>query len=368
MKYFFLSLLLLLSIDAKYLSNNSCSECHEKIYDEYQSSMHSKSFFSDELHQKVANAANKNKYDCAECHMPAANNLKDLISGKARPDSHNITHTDGVSCYFCHTIAYVKSGHKHYINVKAKQASGFKPTLYGRLNNPDDSNKHDSLNNPLYAKNVCIGCHSFKLNDYNTTIFKAIKSGEDSLSCIKCHMPKVAGGNEKMNGRNRHSHTSHKFLGIHDKEFAKKGLDINITVDGNTLNVLLKNKMPHPLIIQPARAKYFHIVVKRGDKIIWQNYKKSPQEDKKAYFAHFFKKDNKESIIPSDATSGKVHNIEANKSKILKYTIPNLKKGDLIEVDYFVQYAKTDCTKAIKLKDKSFLTPNLIKKVTKVVK
>ena len=368
MKYLFLTLLFLLSINAKYLDNKSCKECHENIYDEYQSSMHSKSYFSDELHRKVADAASMKKYDCAICHMPAANNLQDLISGKARPNKNNKSHTDGVSCYFCHTIAYVKKAHKYNINIKSKQAKNYKPTFYARLNRPDESDKHSSVKNPVYAKNACVGCHSHKLNDNNVTIFKAMGKNQNSIECIKCHMPEIAGGAEKMDKRARGHHASHKFLGIHDKEFRKTGLDINITVDGNTLNVLLKNKMPHPLIVQPARAKYFHIVVKRGNKIIWQNYKKSPKEDKEAYFAHSFKKDGKEVIIPSHATSGRVHNIEAKESKTLKYTIVNLKKGDLIEVDYFVQYAKTNCTKAIKLKDKSFLTPNLIKKVTKVVK
>lgn len=368
MKYIFLSFIFFLSVNAKYLDNKSCKECHENIYEEYESSMHSKSYFIDELHRKVANAASSKKYDCAVCHMPAANHLQDLISGRERPNKNNKTHTDGVSCYFCHTIAYVKKAHKHNINVKSRQAQSYKPTLYGRLENPDSSDKHDSVKNPIYGKNACLGCHSHKLNDNNVTIFRAMSKNQDSLSCIKCHMPEVTGGAEKMDKRTRGHHASHKFLGIHDEEFRKKGIDINISVQGNILKVGLQNKMTHPLIIQPARAKYLHILVKRGSNIIWQNYKDNPKDDKKSYFAYSFKKDGKEIIVPSKATSGEVYNIEAKESKILKYTTPNLKKGDLIEVDYFVQYAKTDCTKVIKLKDKTFLTPSFIKKVTKAVK
>jgi len=361
---FFLSV----SIYSKYLDNQSCKECHEKIYDEYQSSMHSKSYFTDELHRKVANAADSKKYECAVCHMPMANNLQDLIDGKARPNRNNKTHTDGVSCYFCHTIAYVKKAHKHNINVKSRQALNYKPTLYGRLENPDENDKHSSVKNPVYAKNACLGCHSHKLNDNNVTIFKAMSQNQDSLECIKCHMPEVSGGAEKINKKTRGHHASHKFLGIHDREFRKKGVDINITASNNMLYITLLNKMPHPLIIQPARAKYLKIELKRDGKVIWSNYKKSPKEDKQAYFAYSFKRNGKKIIVPSTATSVQIHNLNAKEKKTLQYNLKDLKKDDIVEVTLYVQLAKSDCAKAIKLQNKNLLKPIIIKKVTKKIK
>ncbi len=65
--------------------------------------------------------------------MPSADNIDELIDGRARPDRGNRSHTDGVSCYFCHTIAYVKRSHSRNINVKSKQAEGYKPTSMGGL-------------------------------------------------------------------------------------------------------------------------------------------------------------------------------------------------------------------------------------------
>ena len=359
------SFLLLISLlFPKYLDNKSCKECHEAIYNEFQSSMHAKSFFNDELHRKVANKANPEKYDCAVCHMPMADNLQDLVAGKARPDKNNKTHTDSVSCYFCHTIAYVKKAHKFNINTKARQAKNYKPTLYGRLTNPDHSDKHSSATNPIYGKMVCMGCHSHKLNDNNVTIFKAMESNQNSLECIKCHMPEVNGGAEKMDKKARGHHASHKFLGIHDVEFRKTGVDINATVAGKELKVTLTNKMPHPLIIQPARAKFLKIEIKRGNKTIWQNYKKEPSEDKKAYFAYSFKRDGKKIIVPSTATEGSVYNLNAKESKTLTYTLPTLKRGDSVKISLYVQLAKSDCAKAIKLNSKKLLKPMLIKSVT----
>jgi len=362
--FILLSFLVTTLVYSKYLDNKSCNECHENIYNEFQSSMHSKSYFTDELHRKVSNKADSNKYDCAVCHMPMADNLKDLVSGKARPDKNNKTHTDGVSCYFCHTIAYVRKAHKYNINTKARQAKNYKPTLYGRLTNPDHSDKHSSSSNPIYAKVVCTGCHSHKLNDNNTTIFKAMNKNQNSIECIKCHMPKIEGGSEKMDKRSRGHHASHKFLGIHDKEFRKKGVDINATITNNQLKITLKNKMAHPLIIQPARAKFLKITLKRDDKTIWQNYKKDPSLDKQAYFAYSFKKDGKKIIIPATATEGKSHNIDADETKTLTYTLPSLKKGDIVKISLYVQLAKSDCTKEIELNDKRLITPSLIKSIT----
>jgi hypothetical protein len=366
MKLLFLTFVIIIQvINAKYLDNHSCKECHEKIYEEYETSAHSKSFFTDELHRKIALKANSKKYDCAICHMPAANNLKDLVTGKAMPDKNNKTHTDAVSCFFCHTIAYVKKAHKFNINTKAKQAKNYKPTLYGRLTNPEDSDKHSAVKNPIYGKMACLGCHSHKLNDNNVTIFKAMDKNQDSIKCIECHMPEVEGGVEKLDKRARGHHASHKFLGIRDKKFRAKGVDINISAKDNTLEIKLTNKMGHPLIIQPARAKYLEIKVIRDGKVIWQNYKQHPNEDKKAYFAYSFKKNGKKIVIPAKATSFSVNNLERNESKILKYKTIKLKTNDKIIVSLWVQLAKDECSEVIDLKDKSYLKPMLIKRVIK---
>jgi hypothetical protein len=368
---FFLLLISIISISStllsqdKYLNNYSCSECHEKIYEEYQTSAHSKSYFNDELHREISKVASKSKYGCASCHMPMADNLLDLISGKARPDKNNKTHTDAISCYFCHTIAYVKTSHKFNINIKAKQAENYKPTIYGRLINPEDSDKHSSSNNPIYGKKVCMGCHSHKLNDNNITVFKAMENKDNSLSCIKCHMPELSGGVEKMDKRSRSRHASHKFLGIRDKEFRKKGMDINISVEENRLNITLKNRTTHPLIIQPARVKFLDINIIRDGNIIWKNYKLHPKEDKQGYFAYSFKNGKNSVIIPVNATSSKVNNLYAKESKTLIYKVPNIKKGDKITVKLYVKLAKDECMSIVDV-DKELNRAMLMKSIEKI--
>ena len=360
--------LLLLSSQNRYQDNESCKECHDAIYEEYQSSYHSRGYFNDELHRRIADKVSGQKYDCATCHMPMANNIKALISGEARPDKSNKTQTDAVSCYFCHTIAYVKQAHRFNINIKARQAQGYKPTLYGRLQHPDATDKHSSVENPIYARKVCMGCHSHKLNENNVTIFRAMKKDQESLSCIKCHMPELEGGADKINKRVREKHASHRFLGIHDREMRAKSVDINITIDGKGLEIGLVNKMDHPLIIQSARAKYLVIEVIRNGKVIWKNFKKHPSEDTQGYFAVSFTRHGKKIIIPATATARATdNNLGARESRQLHYAVEGLRKGDIVKVSLYVKLAKDDCLKAIDLNDRSYNKPLLMLSREKVV-
>jgi hypothetical protein len=353
---------------AKYMDNYSCAECHDKIYDEFQLSMHSKGYFNDELHRKIADAVSTKTYDCAVCHMPMADNLADLVLGKARPNQANKTHSDAVSCYLCHTIATVKKSHRFNVNVFAKQAEDYKPTLYGRLEKPDDNDEHSSVKNPIYAKKVCTGCHSHKRNENNVTIFDAMDGQTDSQECIKCHMPNLPGGSEKMNKRARGHHVSHLFLGIHDVEFRKKGVDINVSTSNNEIKVTLTNKMGHPLIIQSARAKYLKIIVARDGKVLWKNYAKNPSEDTQGYFANSFKRDGKPIIIPATSTSGTSHNLGTKETRKLTYKVPNLQSGDKVSVGLYMRLAKISCAKAVKLDDKLPMKEELIKEIEQVVK
>ncbi len=351
------------------MDNKSCEECHDKIYEEYQTSAHARGYFNDGLHRAIADKVSMKKYDCASCHMPMANNLKELISGEARPDKNNKTHTDAISCYFCHTIAYVKKSHKFNVNTKARQAKNYKPTLYGRLINPEDSDKHSAINNPVYAKNACLGCHSHKLNDNNITIFRAMGEKQDSLACIECHMPEVAGGAEKLDKKARGQHASHKFLGIHDAKFRATGLDINITNSNDTIMITLVNKMAHPLIVQPARVKYLELLVVRDKKVVWKNYHDSPREDEKVFFEYTFKdKQGKQLIIPAKAQGHlRVNNLEAKESKTFVYKDIDLQKGDIVKATMYVRLAKKDCQKAVTLKEDIFKKRYLLKSVQSVI-
>ncbi len=348
-----------------YLSNKSCKECHKDIYNEYQRSYHSKGYFNDILHRQIADKISNKKYDCAVCHMPAAQNLKALVKGTERPSSSNIRQTDAISCFLCHEIAYVKKAHKYNHIILTKQTEGYKPSLYGELKNPDENDKHSSLNNPLYKDNVCTGCHAHKRNKNDLLIFKAMSDKQTSKECIKCHMPYIPGGNENMNKRARTKHRSHFFYGVHNDEMRKKSVDLELNLSKKKhLIITLKNKMTHPLIIQSAREMYLRVLVKRDGKIIWSNKK-----DKNSYFKYDYLKGKKEVVIPYEATSYKwFNNLGAKKSKVYDYFIEDLKKGDTITASFYIIIAKKECLDDIGLSSSGLDKPLLAKKIIKIVK
>jgi len=369
-KLFFFTLFVSL-LSANYLTNKSCSECHEGIHEEYQSSYHSKSYFSDELHRKVAQkAAKEDNYDCSTCHMPSAPNQKELSTGEAKPNQYDQRDKDAISCFYCHQIAYVKKAHLKNKIILTRQVSGYKPTIYGSLSNPQDSDKHTMTHSPIYDKYACSGCHSHKRNSHDVLIFDAMHSKQDSKGCIKCHMPLTNGKVEKMDKKSRLKHHDHSFAGIHDQTMREKGLDLKIRVKNSTLHVEVKNKMPHPLIIQAARVKYLKIEIKSNGKIIWKNFEKSPLENKKGVFEiNFLGKNGKPVIIPAFAYKrGYVNNIDAKKSKTIEYKIPNLHKGDIITASMHVLLAKPSCQKLLRLEDPMLKTPLLLKSTKYIVK
>ena len=359
----FLFFLFSFLIYGKYLDNHSCKECHEEIYEEYRHSAHSLSYFTDELHRKVADAADPKTYECSPCHMPAAGDVGQLVRGEDRPDPRDKRQSDGISCFFCHTIAYVKKAHRFNLNLPAKQAKGYKPSLFGSLVNPDDSDKHSSLHSPIYMDNVCMGCHSHKVNENNVTIFRAMHSTDNSRGCVRCHMPKVPGGVEKRNIRDRSEHRSHRFPGIRDPKFRASGYEVSVHRSPDGIDVTLTNRMPHAMIIQPARSKYLTIEVLRNGKRIWRNYRQSPREDKKAYFSYRFFRNGKSIVLPSRATSSKVNNLQGKESRTFRYKIPDLRSGDEVNVTLHARLAKEECAKAVHLSDRKFMESMVVKRL-----
>ncbi len=353
-------------LSAKYLTNKDCKECHEDIYYEYQSSYHSKTYFNDELHRKVADAVSDKTYDCGVCHMPASDNLKEMKTGEKQPNSTSVKQTDAISCFYCHQIGYVKQSHQRNINFPSRNVEGYKPSLFGSLKNPDESDKHEMSKNPLYKQKVCLGCHSHKRNSHDVMIFNAMENNQNSTECIKCHMPYTTGKVEKMNKRGRTEHRSHTFIGIHNAEMRKNALNISIATINNNIEVTLENKMPHPLIIQASRLKYLQLQLIRDNEVIWQNFKKSPLEDKQGSFITEFADKNGNFVsIPAFAYKrGFVNNLKAKETRILKYTVPNIKKGDIIKGAMFVILAKPSCSDELNLQDKTLTSPLLMNKIT----
>ena len=234
--------------------------------------------------------------------------------------------------------------------------------MFGSLTNADDSDKHEMSNNPIYTKNVCLGCHSHKRNSHDVLIFDAMEDNQDSTECVKCHMPYTRGGVEKTNKKGRTEHRSHDFPGIHNMEMVKDAVNISLVASDSTIELTLENKMPHPLIILASRLKYLDITIKRDGKIIWKNFKDSPMEDKKgAFVTEFLDENDKFVSIPAFAYKrGFVNNLKAKETRVIKYDTKEIKSGDIITASMYVVLAKPSCSDDLDLKDKRLTTPMLM--------
>jgi len=317
---------------------------------------HKSSIFKDEVHRKVKEKVNKEKYSCALCHMPATKNLSSMIRGMEQPDPKSVRQKDGVSCFYCHQINRVYHGTTYNINFYSYK-NGEKPTFMADLNNPDSSDKHDSKKNKIYQNSeVCMGCHSHKQNALEFEVCNTQDAQGATSDCIGCHMPKEAGGAEKYNKRGRDTYASHQFLGIHSPEMVKRAVELKLSHSTNGLNLEIINKMGHRIITQPMRLKFVKTIVKRKGAVIWSNFAKSPLEDKEATFIIVFKDKEGKKTMPNRAVGYKINrNLQAMQSKTVHYEIEDLKSGDLVEATWISYIINPKIAQKLKITDVSLL-------------
>ena len=225
MKNFLYILLFLSSLYANdkthlFSSNEDCKSCHVEIYKEFSSSMHMNSTpQKDPIHNAVWSKHPANKkmqhYGCGKCHTPAANNLNDMLQKgkKALPVIENQTQQDGISCAYCHRIKSIELHKKHNTNIINEQEKSY----YGSRKNHIDSPYHAIVtegNEIMQNGNVCIGCHSHKMNKYKLNVCSTnIDNEMDGENCVSCHMPKVKGSVSVLH--KTPTHTFHGFAGSH---------------------------------------------------------------------------------------------------------------------------------------------------------
>ena len=355
----FLLILLVFVVEASdYLDSKSCAECHDRIYDEHNFTMHaSSSLFKDEFHKKMKELNYPDTYKCAVCHIPGANELEKIITGATQP-SRTKRQLDGVSCFYCHSITAIKKSHYQNSNKTTFKREG-KIMVYGFLKNPGDSDKHDSLTLPkrfnIYANSkVCMGCHSHKRNESHDVeicqISQDIKNYKQT-DCVGCHMPKYSGGATKLNKKGRLEYVSHEFKGIRDKDMVKKAVKLElIKLDQTHIKLTIKNEMGHQILLQPMRLKYAKTTITRDGKVIWQNFKKSPYEDKEATFSKLFMDKNNKQVYPPKAAAIKYYtNLDTYKSKDIIYEVPSLQTGDLIETIWISYPIRPSLAKTLNL-------------------
>ncbi|MEC4888990.1 MAG: multiheme c-type cytochrome [Nitrospira sp.] len=243
-------------IEKAFPNSGKCKRCHERVFEEWETSPLSKSIhsaaFRASLDAYLNSSAGKDKALCFRCHAPHVREFPDqaqLFVDQAKSGEPSL---DGVACAQCHLIKQVDRA-KHPPEPKYELGS---KTLYGPYKDFVQNLAHQSMELGLFQKSdLCLNCHQSvpsavnlgKANDLlgSWDQSKAVKSGKE---CQSCHMPEQVG--ESANGEKKRKTANHTFPGRIGKlrqEAAK--LDVQTKVEGEktTVTVTVQSLVPHNL-------------------------------------------------------------------------------------------------------------------------
>jgi hypothetical protein len=369
MKYLLVILLFITFAEAnnkslKYEPNSTCKSCHPKIYDEYEPSMHQNAVsFEDPIHGAVWNKHPKNlkkgKYGCAKCHIPAASNLDDMIAKgkKAMPDMGNETHKEGVSCAYCHRIKSIELHKKSNTNIMSEKEHSYYGTLVSKGSVfhaiVTEGNEH------IRNGNVCIGCHSHKMNKFGLNVCSTnIENEMDGANCVSCHMPQVKGSVSTLT--QRETHAFHGFAGTHfHQEMLAQYVDLNMTQEGSHFSIMIHNRASHSLMLHPLRVVKLLTSVKRGEKTTVL---------KEHTFARVIGKNGKPAMPWVADKEIKNSMISHHEKRTVAFDF-ELKKGDEVEVTLGYYLVNPKVLQSLKLQNNEVATRfNLLKTATFKVK
>jgi hypothetical protein len=244
------------TIEQAFPSSSKCKRCHERVFEEWETSPLSRSIhspaFRASLDAFLASPAGKDKALCFRCHAPHVREFPDqaqLFIDQAKTGDPSL---DGVACAQCHLIKQVdrtKQPPEPKYELESK-------TVYGPYKDSIQNRAHQSMELRLFQKSdLCLNCHQSvpsaaslgKTNDLlgNWDQSKTVKSGKE---CQTCHMPEQIG--ESANGEKKRKVANHTFPGRIGKlrqEAAK--LDVQTKIEGEkaTVTVKVQSLVPHNL-------------------------------------------------------------------------------------------------------------------------
>ncbi len=246
-----------MTLDKAFPNSNKCKRCHERVFEEWETSPLSKSIhspaFRASLDAFLASPAGKDKALCFRCHAPHVREFPEQVQTFIDQAKSGDPQMDGVACAQCHLI---KSVDRTKQPPEPKYESAVMKTLHGPYKDAASNLAHQSVELSLFKKSdLCLNCHQSvpsaanlgKSNDLlgNWDQSKAVKSGKE---CQSCHMPEQTG--ESANGEKKRTVANHTFPGRIGKlrQEAVK-LDVETKIDGDKTTVIVKvqSLVPHNL-------------------------------------------------------------------------------------------------------------------------
>lgn len=306
--------------------NEVCKTCHPLIYDEFTASVHhNAATFKDPIHNAVwarhPQNLKENRYACGKCHSPAADDLDAMITKgqSAMPDAKNPTHREGIACAYCHRIQAIKPhvrSNTNIINETPRNYYGTRQSNGSPFHTIDtESNSH------ILNGNVCIGCHSHKMNSHGINVCSTNSRNEmDATNCVSCHMPKVKGSISTLTTTKKHAY--HGFPGTHkDAELLADYIGLEMTPRAEGFSITIINRASHALLLHPMRMAVLKTTVVRDGQPI-------PLKDE--VFIRIIGRDGKPAMPWAADTTLKDTMIQHLETRKVAYDF-TLKTGDRVE-------------------------------------
>ena len=245
-----------LTIEKSFPSSGKCKRCHERVFEEWETSPLSKSIhtptFRAALDAYLTSPAGKDKALCFRCHAPHVREFPDHVQLFVTQAQSGEPSLDGVACAQCHLIKQVDRTKQP---PEPKYDLGNK-TMYGPYKDFAANLAHQSMESALFHKSdLCLNCHQVvpvaadlgKSNDLlgNWDQSKAVKSGKE---CQTCHMPEQVG--ESANGEAKRKVANHTFpgrIGQLRQEAAKLDVATKVEGDKTSVTVAVQSLVPHNL-------------------------------------------------------------------------------------------------------------------------
>lgn len=331
-------------IEKAFPNSSKCKRCHERVFEEWETSPLSKSIhspaFRASLDAYLNSSAGKDKAMCFRCHAPHVREFPDqaqLFVDQAKSGDPTL---DGVACAQCHLIKQVDRA-KHPPEPKYELGS---KTLYGPYKDFVQNLAHQSMELGLFQKSdLCLNCHQSvpsaanlgKANDllgsYEQS--QAVKSGKE---CQSCHMPEQVG--ESANGEKKRKVANHTFPGRIGKlrqEAAK--LDVQTKIDGDktTVTVKVQSLVPHNLpTTHPAWATVVLDLDIKGKNL------KTVFADKRVYGRTYADAKGQKTIFDFEAVKVLEDTVlKPEETRVETFTFPTPKDTKTFDVDVTLNYA-----------------------------
>jgi nitrate/TMAO reductase-like tetraheme cytochrome c subunit len=341
----------------------ACKQCHEEIYQQWQSSMHANSSaMKDPIHgafyrnvagdptqEGVTLKANGKFPVCLKCHAPSA-----AMDKTTKLDAAE-AYANGITCVNCHSFAAFKGNETpegkprygidaYHIDTEALHGPSGNTYTTARVEEgatwPTPIHHPQPLkgsNSAVFESNLaCMGCHEKRGNAHGTPLCvtgKEYAGANSFVNCQSCHMgivtvPKLKDG-QRVEGEFV-TIADHTMGGGHSARMVERGLAMDMRTEATDqvikATVTVRNRLPHAF---PTGAPFRNFFVKvaaydKDGKELWKNYQVHPiKDDPQAAFWYTLGDAEGKPSAPPVATQVLADTrLKPNEARTLAYEIP----------------------------------------------